>query len=292
MQADKKLDLWFLPELLVVHLKRFSYSRYSRNKLETHVDFPLTGLDLSAHVLVPPGPDDPAPVYDLFAVSNHFGSLGGGHYTAFAKVPGPAGGPAQWYCFDDSHVSPVADEADVKTSAAYVLFYRRRDTLAADPADLLQQLVAQQQVAEEAAAAEAAQHPPEEEAGGSDAKGCFTGEDGAEEFGGLEDAASCDRIKSDSVLLLPYHPSTPDHVGAGPSSPVGCGGGGGLEEDDLLDGVMEADMDIMKTVNSDADISDAGCERGRSDAASDATERLSVCNDEGDTGMELMSTSL
>lgn len=30
----------------------------------------------------------------------------------------------RWYHFDDSHVSPVA-ESDIKTSAAYVLFYRR-----------------------------------------------------------------------------------------------------------------------------------------------------------------------
>ena len=28
MQADKKLDLWSLPDVLVVHLKRFSYSRW------------------------------------------------------------------------------------------------------------------------------------------------------------------------------------------------------------------------------------------------------------------------
>lgn len=27
VQADKKLDLWSLPEVLVVHLKRFSYTR-------------------------------------------------------------------------------------------------------------------------------------------------------------------------------------------------------------------------------------------------------------------------
>lgn len=30
----------------------------------------------------------------------------------------------RWYHFDDSHVSPVG-EGEIKTSAAYVLFYRR-----------------------------------------------------------------------------------------------------------------------------------------------------------------------
>jgi hypothetical protein len=48
--------------------------------------------------------------YTLCAVVNHFGSLGGGHYTAFARMPGPSG---QWYCFDDSHVSPV-EESEVR----------------------------------------------------------------------------------------------------------------------------------------------------------------------------------
>ena len=40
-QATKKLDLWSLPPVLVVHLKRFSYSRYMRDKLDSLVDFPL-----------------------------------------------------------------------------------------------------------------------------------------------------------------------------------------------------------------------------------------------------------
>ncbi|KAI2566748.1 USP15 isoform 4, partial [Pan troglodytes] len=40
-QATKKLDLWSLPPVLVVHLKRFSYSRYMRDKLDTLVDFPI-----------------------------------------------------------------------------------------------------------------------------------------------------------------------------------------------------------------------------------------------------------
>lgn len=32
-----------------------------------------------------------------------------------------------WYHFDDSHVSPV-NESDIKTSAAYLLFYKRVKT--------------------------------------------------------------------------------------------------------------------------------------------------------------------
>jgi ubiquitin carboxyl-terminal hydrolase 4/11/15 len=42
-------------------------------------------------------------IYDLYAVSNHFGGLGGGHYTAFAKNIYDN----QWYNFDDSMVNVV-----------------------------------------------------------------------------------------------------------------------------------------------------------------------------------------
>ena len=59
--------------------------------------------------------------YDLYAVSNHFGSLSGGHYTAFAKNPYYK----KWYNFDDTDVARV-NEQDVVTKAAYVLFYKRR----------------------------------------------------------------------------------------------------------------------------------------------------------------------
>jgi ubiquitin carboxyl-terminal hydrolase 4/11/15 len=46
--------------------------------------------------------------------------LGGGHYTAYVNLIEENG----WYNFDDSHVSPVSEDR-IKTSAAYVLFYRR-----------------------------------------------------------------------------------------------------------------------------------------------------------------------
>lgn len=116
-QATKKLDLWMLPDVLVFHLKRFSYSRYLKNKLDTFVNFPILNLDLSKYMK---SKDGESYVYDLFAISNHYGGLGGGHYTAHAKLIDEN----RWYHFDDSHVSPVSD-GDIKTSAAYVLFYRR-----------------------------------------------------------------------------------------------------------------------------------------------------------------------
>lgn len=40
-EATKKIDLWRLPEILVVHLKRFSYSSIWRDKIDAFIDFPL-----------------------------------------------------------------------------------------------------------------------------------------------------------------------------------------------------------------------------------------------------------
>ncbi|XP_065865564.1 ubiquitin carboxyl-terminal hydrolase 8 isoform X2 [Euphorbia lathyris] len=116
-QASKKLDLWRLPEILVIHLKRFSYTRYMKNKLEAYVDFPVDDLDLSTYISYKNG--ELSHCYMLYAISNHYGSMGGGHYTAFVHHGGD-----RWYDFDDSQVHPIGQE-NIKTSAAYVLFYRR-----------------------------------------------------------------------------------------------------------------------------------------------------------------------
>ncbi|XP_029485856.1 ubiquitin carboxyl-terminal hydrolase 15-like isoform X2 [Oncorhynchus nerka] len=120
-QATKKLDLWSLPPVLVVHLKRFSYSRYMRDKLDSLVDFPLSDMEMSEFLIDPnAGPCR----YDLIAVSNHYGGMGGGHYTAYAKNKDDD----KWYNFDDSSVSP-ANEDQIVSKAAYVLFYQRQDTV-------------------------------------------------------------------------------------------------------------------------------------------------------------------
>ncbi|KAI7832938.1 hypothetical protein BX661DRAFT_196822 [Kickxella alabastrina] len=117
--ATKKFDLWRTPAILVVHLKRFHHSRAWGDKIDVLVDFPLVGLDLT-HVVAQEGGGEL--VYDLQAVCNHYGGLGGGHYTAYAMNPEDG----QWYDFNDSSVSPVRNPEDVKTKAAYMLFYRLR----------------------------------------------------------------------------------------------------------------------------------------------------------------------
>ncbi|XP_037049322.1 ubiquitin carboxyl-terminal hydrolase 15-like [Bradysia coprophila] len=119
-QATKKFDLWEVPNVLIIHLKRFSYSRHWRDKLDTSVDFPITGLDMGAHVLH--NPDKKSILYDLIAVSNHYGSLGGGHYSAYAKNSETS----KWYYFNDSSVSE-SDEKDVVSKQAYVLYYLKRN---------------------------------------------------------------------------------------------------------------------------------------------------------------------
>jgi len=118
-QATKKFDLWSLPSILVISLKRFSFNRYWRDKLDTHVDFPIQGLDMQPYII---NKNHGEAIYDLLAVSNHYGGMGGGHYTAYAKNKDDG----RWYYFDDSSVTSSSEDA-VVTKAAYVLFYQRRD---------------------------------------------------------------------------------------------------------------------------------------------------------------------
>lgn len=130
----KKMDIYTLPHILIFQLKRFNKdggrSRYgyggmmgmsmSSSKNSDTVDFPLDGLDMSKYVLDPHTGE--SSIYDLYAISNHSGSLYGGHYIAHCK--NSLNG--KWYCFNDSSVSEAGGR-DLIDPTAYVLFYRRRN---------------------------------------------------------------------------------------------------------------------------------------------------------------------
>lgn len=101
-QAEKTLEIWTAPDVLVIHLKRFSANRQFRDKIDVTVEFPIEGLDLTNIVGVGGGK---TLKYDLFAVDNHYGGLGGGHYTAFAKnfLDG------NWYEYNGKRLSTLTD---------------------------------------------------------------------------------------------------------------------------------------------------------------------------------------
>lgn len=116
VEATKTYQLYKLPDVLVIALKRFKSRGLWNEKLNAFVEFPVEGLDLTEYVL---GSHERPLIYDLYAVSNHYGGMGGGHYTAFVKWQEDG----QWYEMDDGSVSSAGR---VVTPAAYILFYRRR----------------------------------------------------------------------------------------------------------------------------------------------------------------------
>ncbi|RXN03871.1 ubiquitin carboxyl-terminal hydrolase 3 [Labeo rohita] len=125
-KSTKKFWIQKLPTVLCLHLKRFHWTAFLRNKIDTYVEFPMCGLDMKSYLLElcnSPQPENSLPekcLYDLAAVVVHHGSgIGSGHYTAYGLHEG------RWYHFNDSTVTLVSEEAVLKAKA-YILFYTER----------------------------------------------------------------------------------------------------------------------------------------------------------------------
>ncbi|NXJ79568.1 UBP31 hydrolase, partial [Trogon melanurus] len=152
-QGSITLSLWTLPDVLIIHLKRFRQEGDRRMKLQNMVKFPLSGLDMTPHVVkrsqsswsLPShwspwrrpyglGRDPEDYIYDLYAVCNHHGTMQGGHYTGnlivmcFPSAYCKNSVDGQWYCFDDSDVQQLS-ENEVCKQTAYILFYQRRTAI-------------------------------------------------------------------------------------------------------------------------------------------------------------------
>ncbi|XP_013859429.1 ubiquitin carboxyl-terminal hydrolase 2 [Austrofundulus limnaeus] len=113
-KCTKRFSIQKFPQILVLHLKRFSDSNVRTSKLSTYVNFPLKDLDMREFSAV----GGERPIYNLYAVSNHTGNTLGGHYTAYCRNPALG----EWYSYNDSRVSPMSS-SQVRSSNAYVLFY-------------------------------------------------------------------------------------------------------------------------------------------------------------------------
>ncbi|CAD8100700.1 unnamed protein product [Paramecium sonneborni] len=111
-KSKKEIKLWMLPNILVIHLKRFKFTLSQRCKLRYLINFPIYNLDLSSYS------EQEQATYDLYGVINHSGTLHSGHYTSYCKNKNTQ----KWYNFDDTRVREIK-EKEVISSDAYLLFY-------------------------------------------------------------------------------------------------------------------------------------------------------------------------
>ncbi|KLO20145.1 cysteine proteinase [Schizopora paradoxa] len=125
-EAEKRMKIKRLPNVLALHLKRFKYQENLQKyiKLTYRVAFPL---ELRLFNTVDDA-DDPDRLYELFAIVVHIGNgPNHGHYVAIVKSRGV------WVIFDDDAVDTIK-EADIpkyfgdsNSGCAYVLYYQAVD---------------------------------------------------------------------------------------------------------------------------------------------------------------------
>lgn len=119
VDAEKRIDIWTLPQVLVVHLKRFEFDSNTSQfrKIESELRSPLT-VDLTRYVSTQ---RRQRAIYDIVCIANHYGRYGSGHYTATCKHPVDR----KFYNLNDSYVQELADHDSVLDKNAYVLFLVR-----------------------------------------------------------------------------------------------------------------------------------------------------------------------
>ncbi|KAJ3480197.1 hypothetical protein NLI96_g8513 [Meripilus lineatus] len=125
-EAEKRMKIKKLPNILALHLKRFKYQEDTGRyiKLAYRVVFPV---ELRLFNTVDDS-DDPDRLYELFAVVVHIGNgPHHGHYVSLIKAR------EAWLLFDDDTVEIIKESdiaryfGDSNSGSAYVLYYQAKD---------------------------------------------------------------------------------------------------------------------------------------------------------------------
>lgn len=158
----KQLTFGRLPQCLCLHIQRTAFERGVPSKRNDHVSFPES-LDMGRYayasqavksqelerksrewakhmtessekegeVKLPPLPlsqDKPKISYNLRSVVVHLGAINSGHYLTYRKGPVNGKMAEKWFLTSDEKVEET-NEAVVKSSSAYMLFYEREEPL-------------------------------------------------------------------------------------------------------------------------------------------------------------------
>ena len=111
----KSFEIERFPKYLVLALKRFKYTKIYKQKIDTLITFPTNELDLQSFSCKF---QSYHPLFDLYAVVNHSGTLSGGHYSTILKHNN------NWFKYDDSYV--VENDEKIESKAVYILMYKMK----------------------------------------------------------------------------------------------------------------------------------------------------------------------
>ncbi|KAI6189866.1 Ubiquitin carboxyl-terminal hydrolase [Aphelenchoides bicaudatus] len=114
----KSNKIWSLPPVLVICLKRFAMENGDFVKNNINVDFTINDLNMLPYIHKDAGLEI-QPRYQLYAMTNHEGTLTSGHYTSIIHNSKTN----RWLKFDDDRVSEISPES-IQNHKAYILFYR------------------------------------------------------------------------------------------------------------------------------------------------------------------------
>lgn len=114
-RAEVRVRVTQWPRVLALSVQRGVWGARGAQKVQTHVDAPLT-LDVTPWS--EPSPFSRPPLYSLYGIITHEGSrLSSGHYTAFCKQS-----DGEWVHLNDARVD-VVEEREVSAAQPYMLFY-------------------------------------------------------------------------------------------------------------------------------------------------------------------------
>tara|TARA_B100001989_G_C24475991_1_gene431816 strand:+ start:15 stop:992 length:978 start_codon:yes stop_codon:yes gene_type:complete len=125
--AIKIMEIWNLPEVLIIHLKRFENEIINingnfiqrTNKINSKVKFPLENLNLK-NLKSKLNTENVEENYDLYGIIVHYGNPNGGHYISYCKNIINK----EWYLYDDEDVYRVTID-EINSINPYMLFYKK-----------------------------------------------------------------------------------------------------------------------------------------------------------------------
>jgi ubiquitin C-terminal hydrolase len=121
-RAIRKMNIWRLPSVLVICLKRFKTDYRNQqvhiSKNTSNINIPPM-LDMNPYLTL--NLKWNLADYELFAIANHIGTPNGGHCFSYLKTP-----ENKWFLVNDAHIEALPRDCSFNGTEPYILFYRQK----------------------------------------------------------------------------------------------------------------------------------------------------------------------